>query len=91
MPTIYVLKLECGKYYIGRTNKKVIERFKEHKTGKGSAWTRKYKPIRIDKIDMGKDKFDEDIYMKMNVKMPGLTSTPMVSEMDLNYKKRSNN
>ncbi len=31
---------------------------------------------------------DEDIYMKMNVKMPGLTSTPMISEMDLNYKNR---
>lgn len=31
---------------------------------------------------------DEDIYMKMNVKMPGLNSTPMVSEMDLNYKNR---
>ena len=31
---------------------------------------------------------DEDIYMKMNVKMPGLRSIPMVTEMDLNYKNR---
>ena len=72
MPTIYVLKLECGKYYIGRTNKKVIERFKEHKMGNGSAWTRKYKPIGIDKIDLDEDKFEEDKVTKQYMEKYGI-------------------
>ena len=44
--TIYVLKLKGGKYYVGRTDKNAIVRFKEHQVGKGSAWTRKYKPTK---------------------------------------------
>eukprot|EP00505_MAST-04D_sp_SCG-Rhode-Island_P005085 Stramenopile-MAST_4_protein_5085 len=31
---------------------------------------------------------DEAVYMKMNVKMPGFRSRPMISEMDLNYASR---
>ena len=70
--TIYVLKLMDGKFYVGRTNKKAINRFKEHKAGKGSAWTRKYKPICIDKIEMGKDKFDEDKITKQYMEKYGI-------------------
>ena len=70
--TIYVLKLEGGKFYIGRTNKKAVERFKEHKAGKGSAWTRKYKPVGIDKIDLCGDKFDEDKLTKQYMEKYGI-------------------
>ena len=70
--TIYVLKLEGGKFYIGRTNKKAVERFKEHKAGKGSAWTRKYKPIGIDRIDLNGDKFDEDKVTKQYMEKYGI-------------------
>jgi hypothetical protein len=44
---IYVLKLQQGKYYVGRTHKPMKERFEEHQRGTGSAWTRKYPPIRV--------------------------------------------
>lgn len=43
---VYVLFLEQGKFYIGQT-KRHDERFEEHLSGvAGSAWTRKYRPIR---------------------------------------------
>lgn len=37
--TIYVLKCTEDKYYVGKTDKNVEERFTEHATGNGSAWT----------------------------------------------------
>jgi predicted GIY-YIG superfamily endonuclease len=46
MEQLYVLQCEGGKYYVGKTAD-VMRRFEEHKTGKGSAWTRKYKPVRL--------------------------------------------
>lgn len=53
--SLYVLKLEAGKYYIGVTAKTVNERFIEHKNGfYGSEWTRIYKPISIEQSkDLG--------------------------------------
>jgi predicted GIY-YIG superfamily endonuclease len=48
--SIYILKLQENKWYIGKTYKKVKERFQEHLDGKGSSWTSKYKPIKIHKI-----------------------------------------
>ena len=48
--SIYVLKLSENKWYIGKTLRNVDERFKEHIEGKGSSWTTKYKPIKIEKI-----------------------------------------
>ena len=43
---VYVLALEKGKFYVGVT-KEVQRRFAEHKSGKGSAFTRKYSPLGI--------------------------------------------
>jgi predicted GIY-YIG superfamily endonuclease/uncharacterized Zn ribbon protein len=43
---IYVLQLEEGKYYVGKTIRSVHQRFKEHKAGNGAAWTSRYVPIR---------------------------------------------
>ena len=97
--TIYVLKLEGGKYYVGRTNKKVVQRFKEHKEGKGSAWTRKYKPIKILDVILNRDKFDEDKITKQYMEKYGIENVrggtyckitlsnetiKMISEYDLN-------
>jgi predicted GIY-YIG superfamily endonuclease len=45
--SIYILELQENKWYIGKTYKKVKERFQEHLDGKGSSWTSKYKPIKI--------------------------------------------
>jgi predicted GIY-YIG superfamily endonuclease len=57
--TVYVLKLQGGNYYIGKTSD-VKNRFKEHMSGNGSAWTRKYKPISILKTVPGVSAFEED-------------------------------
>ena len=57
--TVYVLKLQGGNYYVGKTSD-VQSRFKEHVSGNGSAWTRKYKPISILKSVHGVSAFEED-------------------------------
>lgn len=60
MCQIYVLKLESGKFYVGKTSN-VQKRFREHLTGyKSSSWTRKYKPIDIEKVYHDADLLDED-------------------------------
>lgn len=56
--TIYVLKLEKNKYYIGRTNN-IETRIARHKAGEGSDWTKKYKFIKLLEQFEGDD-FDED-------------------------------
>jgi predicted GIY-YIG superfamily endonuclease len=46
MEQLYILQCESGKYYVGKTSD-IMRRFEEHKSGKGSAWTKKYKPVRL--------------------------------------------
>jgi len=55
---VYILRLQCGKYYVGRTTRPVKQRFEEHLNGNGSAWTKQYKPIEILETKQG-DKFLE--------------------------------
>lgn len=43
-PLLYALKLEKGRFYIGRTEDS-IERVKQHIQGKGAHWTRLHAPI----------------------------------------------
>ena len=68
MTTIYILCLTNNKYYIGKTNnpqKRILNHFQQQ----GSAWTKKYKPISVEKVINNADDFDEDkwtiIYMKI--------------------------
>ena len=63
MEHIYILKLEDGKYYIGKT-KNVEKRWTEHITGNGSGWTKKYKPMSLSKTVVSTSYFDEDKYVK---------------------------
>jgi predicted GIY-YIG superfamily endonuclease len=46
MSQLYVLELEDNKWYVGKTDD-IHKRFDQHKTGKGSEWTKEYKPIKI--------------------------------------------
>ena len=59
MSTIYVLRLIGGRYYVGKSNN-VINRYKQHLNGNGSAWTRKYKPVSVEKIINNVSPFEED-------------------------------
>lgn len=60
---IYILKLQGGKYYVGKSENP-MKRYQEHLEGKGSAWTKKYKPISVEKIISNASPFDEDKYTK---------------------------
>jgi len=59
MTNIYILLLEEERYYIGRSNN-VLFRYQEHINGNGSAWTRKYKPISLEKTITNVSPFEED-------------------------------
>lgn len=69
--TIYVLKLEQGKYYVGKTTT-LDNRIIDHFTNNGSMWTKTYKPIEvIDTID-NIDDYDEDKYTKIYMDKYGI-------------------
>lgn len=61
--SIYILKLQDGKYYVGKSNN-VIKRYQQHVEGTGSSWTRKYKPITLEKTVAQQSAFDEDKFVK---------------------------
>lgn len=44
--TVYVLECEEGKYYVGSTKNRK-RRWEQHQRGRGSQWTRLYKPLRV--------------------------------------------
>src|SRR5947207_15489364 len=69
--SIYVLELQDGKYYVGKT-KNPVERINEHIQNTGSTWTSKYKPIRIMNIHPMKDSFDEDKFTLNLMKEKGI-------------------
>jgi len=57
--TIYVLRLEGGRYYVGKSDN-VMKRYQQHLDGSGSAWTRKYKPVSLEKTMEHVSPFEED-------------------------------
>lgn len=61
MVYIYVLKLQEGKFYIGKTNNPVF-RLENHFSNNGSFWTKKYSPISVLEIIENCDVYDEDKY-----------------------------
>jgi hypothetical protein len=63
MTAIYILKLRDGKYYVGKSDN-VEKRFEQHLEGKGSAWTKKYSPIKIERTIPNSSPFEEDRYVK---------------------------
>jgi predicted GIY-YIG superfamily endonuclease len=56
---IYVLRLEGGRYYVGKSED-ISKRYKQHLGGSGSAWTRKYKPLSLVKTIENVSSFEED-------------------------------
>jgi predicted GIY-YIG superfamily endonuclease len=68
---IYILKLRSGKYYIGKSADPMV-RYQQHLDGKGSAWTKKYKPVSLEKVISNVSPFDEDKYTKEYMKKHGI-------------------
>jgi hypothetical protein len=73
MVYIYVLKLEQGKYYIGKTSSPKF-RLETHFKSYGSAWTNKYKPIKVIELIPNCDDYDEDKYTKIYMDKYGIDS-----------------
>lgn len=71
MEQIYVLKCEKGKYYVGKSAD-VIKRFDEHKSGRGSAWTAKYKPLTMIACNSITSPHDENNVTKDYMKKHGI-------------------
>ncbi len=68
---IYLLELDNGKYYVGRTNN-LTNRIEQHKNGIGSEWTKKYKfSCLLDTIETT-DPYDEDKYVKKYMHLYGI-------------------
>ena len=62
---IYVLRLEGGRYYVGKTDN-VPQRFQQHLQGQGSTWTKKYKPVSLVKTIKNVSAF-VNFYAKIDV------------------------
>lgn len=71
MVYIYVLKLEKGKYYIGKTlNPK--SRLESHFKSKGCTWTKIYKPVQVLELIPDCDDYDEDKYTRIYMDKYGI-------------------
>lgn len=88
---IYILKLEQGKFYIGKS-KNPEERYRHHCEGNGSEWTKLYKPIEIISVLPCEYLFDEDKYTLEYMLLYGIEnvrggnySKITLEEMDINY------
>lgn len=64
MVFIYILKLQQNKYYVGKTTNPSF-RIENHFNANGSAWTKKYAPIKVLELLPDKDDYDEDKYTKI--------------------------
>jgi cellular nucleic acid-binding protein len=67
---IYVLKLSNNKWYIGKSEDP-LKRYHDHLNGAGSAWTKLYKPISLEKIIKG-SVFDEEKITKEYMEKYGI-------------------
>lgn len=71
MVYIYVLKLNEGKYYIGKTETP-DNRFIQHFSNIGSMWTKRFSPLLIHEIIPNCDTYDEDKYTLKYMKEFGI-------------------
>ena len=71
LTNVYILRLEGGNYYVGKAENP-IKRYQEHVDGNGSAWTKKWPPIGIEKIVLNVGPFDEDKYTKEMMLVHGI-------------------
>jgi hypothetical protein len=71
MVYIYVLKLQKGKYYIGKTSNPQF-RLESHFFSNGSEWTKIYRPLQIIELIPNCDDYDEDKYTKMYMDKYGI-------------------
>lgn len=71
MTTLYILKLTSNKYYVGKSSD-VPTRYRQHKSGTGSAWTTRYPPVSILETRPLTSVHDEDNVTKDLMKKYGI-------------------
>jgi predicted GIY-YIG superfamily endonuclease len=59
MVNIYILELEGGKYYVGKTNN-TFKRFNQHTNHGGAKWTKKHPPVDLYDFHRGMKDADEN-------------------------------
>src|SRR6187431_2998919 len=84
---IYVLSLQQGKYYVGKTRNPTF-RLQDHFNNEGSAWTKKYKPIKVLELIPGDD-YDEDKYTKIYMDKYGIDNVRGGSYVTIELSKSS--
>jgi hypothetical protein len=70
MTNIYILKLQHGKYYVGKTDN--LERRKQEHINGTCSWTKKHPPISVEQIIPNASDFDEDKYTKIYMDKYGI-------------------
>lgn len=73
MVLIYILQLEKGKYYVGKTNNLKF-RMDSHFNSNGSEWTKLYKPIRVLETIHDQSDYDEDKYTRIYMDKYGINN-----------------
>ena len=68
---IYILKLQDGKYYVGKTMNPDF-RLSNHVNGNGSTWTKIHKPVKLLELIPNCDDYDEDKYTRMYMDKYGI-------------------
>ena len=90
MTSIYILKLESNKYYIGKSNNPE-RRIKEHYSKNGSEWTKLYKPIELIELFESTDDFDEDKHTLKYMSKYGISNVRGGSFSEINLSKEVQN
>jgi predicted GIY-YIG superfamily endonuclease len=70
---IYVLYLEDGKYYVGKS-KNPVKRIEDHVNDTGAYWTKLHKPLEVIRLIENASDFDEDKYVKEYMRDYGITN-----------------
>lgn len=70
---VYCLLCEDNTYYVGKASN-VEKRFRKHKSGSGSIWTRAHAPIKIVEIRENVSPFEEDKMVKEYMFEHGINS-----------------
>jgi hypothetical protein len=90
MVYIYILQLEQGKYYVGKTINPSF-RLDSHFNSNGSAWTKLYKPIKMVELIPDCDDYDEDKYTRMFMDKYGIENVRGGSFVSLELEKSTIN
>lgn len=88
MVYVYTLLLEQNKYYVGKTDNPRF-RIESHFDASGSAWTKKYPPLKLLELIPDCDHFDEDKYTKVYMNKYGINNVRGGSFCQIELDKRT--